>query len=241
MVGAIHGRTRGQPGDWTAVGDAAVILRAATLDEVRPLFERHHQYAGVSAAATYTFAVEENGEIVAAFTWQPPPFGAARSVCPEMPQAVLSLSRMAAVPKKEREMKKISKPLRVQRDLLIDRTRWPVLITYSDEGVINERGSPTTGNSYLYAGFEKTTKRRVPQFSDPAGRRSSTYRNGLSSRTGLTLLGHADIQRWEHWACERGQAAVWMAEHGWVRVPVPGKVWKSGSPAHRFSYRPVSP
>lgn len=216
-------------------------LRTATLEEVRPLFERYHQYAGVSSSATYTFAVEEEGVIVAAFAWQPPPFGAAKSVCPEMPQAVLSLSRMVAVPRGERKLQKISKAIRKQRDHLIDRTRWPVLVSYSDEGIVNERGTPTTGNTYLYSGFEKTTKRKAPQFTDASGRRSSKYKNGRSSTLGLTLIGKAQIQRWEHWACARGEAAAWMAGHGWVRVPVPGKVWKSGSPAHRFSWQPATP
>lgn len=204
------------------------MLRTATRSEVLPLFEREHRYAGLSSSCTYLFAVEEEGRIVAAYAWQPPPYGCARSVCPEQPSGVLALSRMVAVPREERRLRHISKPLRVQMRRLIDRSRWPALVTFSDEGLGH------TGHVYKCSGWEKTTRALRSQYVDDRGRRTSTYANGRHSREGLTSIGSAYIQRWEHWICERGEAARYMIDRGWKRVPVPGRYWKSGSKAYRW-------
>jgi hypothetical protein len=87
-------------------------LRACDLPVVRALCVAHHGYASAGNNATYAFAVYENDRPVAAFVWQPPPPGAARSVCPESPGGVLALSRMVAVPHEQRRLAHISKPLR---------------------------------------------------------------------------------------------------------------------------------
>ena len=67
-------------------------LRTCPLSVVRTLCERFHGYGGAGGSATYAFAVYENGEPVAAYSWQPPPPGAAFAVSPEFPQGVLALS-----------------------------------------------------------------------------------------------------------------------------------------------------
>lgn len=223
-----------------AVGDGArastpptstvrgIDLRAVTLAEVRHLFERYHAYAGVTAIATYCFAVFEDGVPVAAFTWSPATPGAASAVCPEEPGAVLALTRMVAIPRAERRMQHISKALRQQARFMIDRTRWPVLITYSDEGLGH------CGHVYKCAGWQRTDRNLRPQYVNAAGARVSTYAGGECSTAGLTKVGVAYIQRWEHWVCTRGEAARWMAAHGWVREAVPGKTWRSGNPASRW-------
>lgn len=156
-----------------------MILRAAARDEVLSLFERHHAYAGISRSTTYLFAVEEPCGIVAAFAWQPPPPGAAKSVCAEAPHGVLAL----------------------------------------------------TGHVYKCSGWQPTIRSQRPQFVDADGVRRSAYANGRSGHAHLRSIGTATIQRWEHWSCERGDAARWMEAHGWQRVAVPGKQWRSGSPA----------
>ena len=71
-------------------------LRRCTISEVRQLCSIYHPYKSANRTATYCFGVYENDKIVAAYAWQPPPPGAAKSVCPEAPQGVLSLSRMVA-------------------------------------------------------------------------------------------------------------------------------------------------
>lgn len=112
----------------------AYDIRRCSIEVVRGLCERFHIYESAGGLAVDAFAVYENGEPVAGYAWQPPPPGAAKGVCPEAPQGVLALSRMVAVPKSDRALKHVSKPLREQMKRMIDRTRWPVLVTYSDEG-----------------------------------------------------------------------------------------------------------
>lgn len=218
--------------------DPMYDLRVATRDEVLPLFERYHGYKSLSRSMTYCFAVIEDGRPVAAYAWQPPPVGAARAVCPEAPHGVLALSRMVAVPKAERRLKHISKPLRRQMNHRIDRTRWPALVTYSDEGQRNERGDPHNGFVYACSGWTPTIRSRRPVHIDSAGARASTYSNGKHGRRDLGSAGWTWIQRWENFVCPRGEALAWMTAHGWERVAIPGKVWASGQPAHTFVRRP---
>lgn len=203
-------------------------IREITLNEVRALCEKFHGYGTAGGASVYCFGVHEKGALVAAYSWQPPPPGAARAVCPEAPQGVLALSRMVAVPSGERALNHVSKPLRHQMRHLIDRGRWPVLITYSDEG------QGHTGHVYKCAGWEKTSKTSRPFYLNSDGRRASSYSNGRHGGRGLLRGGNTTIQRWEHRVCSRGQAAVWMAGNGWLRLPVEGKTWRSGNIAHTY-------
>jgi hypothetical protein len=202
-------------------------IRPCEIGVVRNLCERFHGYGTAGGAAAYCFAIYEDDEPVAGYAWQPPPLGAAKSVCPEAPWGVLSLSRMVAVPKSERQLKHISKPLRLQMKRLIDRTRWPVLVTFSDEG------QGHTGYVYKCSGWEKTTRSRVKVMADAEGVRRSRYSNGRDTE-GLVFQAHTFIQRWEHWACPRGDAASFMCEHGWERVPIEGKFWRSGNQAFKI-------
>lgn len=202
-------------------------IEPVALEVVRDLCEHHHGYGSAGGVAVYCWAVMEDEQPVAAYSWQPPAPGAAKSVCPEAAYSVLSLSRMVAVPKSQRHLKHVSKPLRVQMRLLIDRTRWPVLLTYSDEG------QGHTGYVYECSGWTKTTRKRVPVFEDETGRRTSRYSNGKTGGRDLVRAGWTWVQRWEHWACEHGRADEWMAAHGWSRVPS-GRTYRSGQPAFRF-------
>lgn len=215
----------------------------APLEDVRELCAKYHSYQSAGDVATYCFGVYENRvgpysyfgerkELVAGYTWQPPAPGAAKSVCPEAPQAVLMLSRMVAVPKEERQLKHVSKPLMKQMKKLIDRTRYPVLVTYSDEG------EGHTGYVYQCSGWKKTTRAQVKTFVDENGRRVSPYANGsYAKRAGVVREGLTWIQRWEHWVCERGIANHWLDMHGWQRIAIPGKTWRSGNQAYRYERR----
>jgi len=203
-------------------------LQECKLGVVHELCRRYHGYGSAGGSATYCYAVYEEGRAVAAFAWQPPPPGAAKAVCPEAPHAVLALSRMVAVPKDERLLNHISKPLRKQMRDLIDRGRWPVLLTFSDEG------QGHTGHVYKCSGWEKTSRSRANVFTDESGRRTSSYSNGKTGGRDLIRDGHTMLQRWEHWACERGKADEWVTQAGWVREAVEGKTWKSGNQAFRY-------
>lgn len=202
-------------------------LRSCDLNDVRPLFQEHHGYGDAGGSATYCYGLFEHDRLVAAFTWQPPAYGAAKSVCPDAPWAVLALSRMVAVPRAERECQKLSLVLRKQFKL-IDRTRWPVLITYSDEG------QGHNGWVYRCARMKRTSRKQVRYYTDAAGVRRSALSNGKTDTSALTLGGHTWINRWEHWACKRDEVLRHIHGAGWLRVPIPGKVWASGNPANRI-------
>jgi hypothetical protein len=135
---------------------------------------------------------------------------------------------MVAVPKVERQLRHISRPLRRQMRVLIDRTRWPVLLTYSDEG------QGHTGYVYKCSGWEATIRRQRPTFLDAQGRRVSSYSDGKHDTSKLLRGEPTWIQRWEHWTCPRGSAGEWMSAHGWRRVVLPGVVWRSGSQAYTY-------
>lgn len=204
-----------------------MLIEACTLEDVRELCELHHGYGRAGGVSVYNWAVVEDGRNVAAFSWQPPAPGAAASVCPEQPAGTLALSRMVAVEKPDRALKHISKPLRVQMRELIDRTRWPVLVTYSDEG------QGHNGFVYQCSGWEKTTRKRVATLVDAQGRRTSRYSNGKTGGRVLLRTGSTWVQRWEHWVCARGEAAEYMAARGWRRVPS-GRTYRSGAPGMRW-------
>lgn len=203
-------------------------IRAVPLDWVRSLCEQFHGYGSAGNTSVYAFGVFEGNSMVAGYAWQPPPPGAAKAVCPEAPQGVLALSRMVAVPRELRRLNHVSRPLRRQMKRLIDRTRWPVLVTYSDEG------QGHTGHVYKCSGWQRTVRRSSPVFLDTKGRRASSYSCGKHGSRELRRAGSSMITRWEHWACERGQAHEWMIANGWRRMPVAGKVWRSGNQAYTY-------
>lgn len=209
------------------------LLDGCELGVVRDLCERFHGYGSVGNNSTYGFAVWEDERPVAAYIWQPPAPGAARNVCPEAPHAVLALSRMVAVPREERHLRHVSRPLRRQMRVLIDRTRWPVLVTYSDEG------QGHTGHVYKCSGWMPTRRSRRPVFVDKQGRRVSSYSNGKHDTSRVKRDGWTWVQRWEHWACERGMAHVWLDANGWRRVPIPGAKWRSGNQAYTYLQEPA--
>jgi hypothetical protein len=203
-------------------------LRPVTMDVVRDLCARFHGYESSGDVAVYAFAVFEHDRAVAAYAWQPPPVGAARSACPEAPYGVLALSRMVAIDRANRSLRHVSRPLRRQMRALIDRTRWPVLITYSDEG------QGHTGHTYKCSGWYPTVRLPRPFFVDKDGHRASSYANGKHGARDLVRGGTTMLQRWEHRVCPPGQTAIWMTNHGWHRIAIPGKTWASGNQAYTF-------
>ena len=151
-------------------------LRPVSLEVVRDLCQQFHGYGSAGGRATYAFGVFEGERVVAAYAWQPPPLGSAKLVCPEAPAGVLSLSRMVACPKEERQLNHVAKPLRRQMRQLIDRGRWPVLVTYSDEG------QGHTGHVYKCSGWAQMAPSVRPVFVDSQGRRASCYSDGKARR-----------------------------------------------------------
>lgn len=204
-----------------------IDLRSCRVDEVAHLFLEFHGYKSVGQTATYCFGVFEDGRPVAAFIWNPPPPGPAKSLSSAIGGAgVLALSRMVAVPQDQRRLRHISKPLRRQMAYRIDRGRWPVLVTYSDSSLGH------TGHVYRCSGWQEDGQRSRPICTTDDGQRKSIYASG--KRSSAVITGTATLTRWVHRVCPVGEESAWLERHGWVRVPVPGKKWASGAPAHHW-------
>lgn len=199
-------------------------LRECDQAVLQDMCSRYHGYGGAGRVFSYVFAVYEDGVPVASFGWKPPAPGAAKSVYSKEPGLVLSLSRMVAVPKTERRLKHISKPLKKQMKSMVDRSRWPVLVTYSDEG------QGHTGYVYQCSGWKPTKRSKSYFWEDGDGNRTSVYRAGRTVNLGRPS-GVTYLQRWEHWI---HPDPSWVAYcHGWGKVAT-GKTWRNGSPAFRW-------
>ena len=207
-------------------------LRRCDEDTVERLCAAHHGYAGAGRVFFACFAVYEDGRPVAVYAWKPPPPGAAKSAAPDAPWSVLALSRMAAIPRGQRRLNHVSKPLRRQMRTLLDRGRWPVLLTYHDEG------QGHTGHVYKCSGWTPTVRRKATTLT-LEGVRVSRYANGITRTPEGAVRGETWLQRWEHRACAAGDEARHMAAAGWVREPIPGKVWRSGRQAFRIVRAPA--
>lgn len=203
-------------------------IRPCTIEDVARLCVAHHGYGGAGKLAVCCQGVYEEERLVAAFAWLPPPPGAALSVCPEVAGGVLALSRMVAVPKTERVLRHISKPLRIIMRRVIDRTRWPVLITYSDESLGH------LGHVYKCSGWKPTIRRKSPSYENGTGQRVSSYSAGVTRVGALVRLPDKYTLRWEHWISPTPLA--YMVDYGWRLEPVPGKVWRSGKQAHTWAH-----
>ena len=200
-------------------------IRECHFDDVQRLCTTYHAYKGAGRTAVVCHGVYVDGRIVAAFSWLPPPLGAAKAVAGDGAAGVLALSRMIAVPRAERpRCKHISKPLKIIMMRHLDRTRWPILITYSDESVGH------TGYVYKCSGWTPTDRNQSAAYEDVVGVRASSYSNGTCRAADLTRIDDKWTQRWEHRITDR-PALEWMEAHGWRRVAVPGKRWRSGSQA----------
>ena len=113
--------------DWT--------VRTVELATARRLVEEHHYARGGSNTATFrhglfpvTAMFEE--ECVGVAWWIPPTKSAALATYPQNWQGVLSLSRLVVAP----GVPKNACTFMLSRSMkLIDRKRWPCLVTYADE------------------------------------------------------------------------------------------------------------
>lgn len=208
-----------RPAPWTGPR-----IERGTRAELLDLCQRYHAYQGAGAVGQ-VFVVREGGRCMAALAFQPPAYGAAAMLAPSEPGAVSALSRMVAVPREQRDWV-LSSLLREILDGHLDRTRYPVVATWSDYGVGHN------GAVYRQAGMKRGGAVQRPVYELDGVRRAGTAGGG--ARTEAQRVGETRLRLWTDRVCPIGEEGAWMAAHGWRRVPVPGKTWRSGAPAHRW-------
>ena len=203
-------------------------IRPVHISVVADLVARYHGYAGSGKVATYCFGVFEDERVVAAFSWNPCAPAAAKALSAAPGGAgVLALTRMVAVPREQRRMQHISKALYRQTSRLIDRGRWPVLVTYSDASLGH------TGHVYKCAGWQPDGA-RCAVHRMVGGTRMSRYSNGRMVDARAAELVRTTITRWVLRACPVGRELEHMRSCGWHRVAKPGRVWASGAAAYTW-------
>lgn len=116
----------------------------------------HHYAKGASNTATYLHGLYPSkwhwyNECVGVAWWIPPTKSAAQATHPENWEGVLSLSRLAILPDTP---KNAATFLLAGSRRLIDRDRWPVLLTYADEWR-GHTGAIYRADNWEYAGLTK--------------------------------------------------------------------------------------
>lgn len=104
------------------------------------LVKDFHYAGGAANTETYChglYLVARPAEIVGVAWWIPPTKAAARATYPEDWQGVLALSRLVIAPGVP---KNACSFLLARSRKLIDRDRWPCLVTYADEGQEHDGG-----------------------------------------------------------------------------------------------------
>lgn len=111
------------------------VVRTIKLATARRLVEAHHYSRGASNTATYRHGLFHHtatteGECLGVAWWIPPTKSAALATYPDNWQGVLALSRLAIDPSVPRNACSflIARSMR-----LVDRQRWPCLVSYADE------------------------------------------------------------------------------------------------------------
>lgn len=198
------------------------LPRRVPRSEVVDLFETYHAYAGVGAVAAFWAAGDP---AQAAWAWTPAAPGAARKMCPECPSLVLGLARMVATPRVGRDWH-ISKPLKWVMKRGIDRTRWPVLVTYADTGVGH------SGHVYRVSGWVEDGRVSRPYY-EVGGVRVSPYRDGRMRTDLRRPAGKTELIRFVNRACPPGEERAFAAAGGWTQVDT-GKTWRNGSPRRKW-------
>jgi len=163
------------------------VSRAWDSAEVESMYARFHPYKSGPGRCAIHYKATENGKTIAVFSFKPPAYGSAYKVCPADPHCVVSLSRMCALPKEERETKHISKIMRKLWDLLPENYR--ICVTYSDESCGH------TGYVYQCAGFTKDGVTGQSYYVDENGARTSINTSGKRNAEAV-FAGYCVLTRW---------------------------------------------
>jgi hypothetical protein len=157
-------------------------VRPISLDRAREMVRRHHYARGGSNTAVYTFGLLPRRSIfefeaVAATWWLPPTKVCGAGILPANPQGVLALSRLVCEPNAP---KNAASFILRHSMRMIDRVRWPALVTFADEWKAH------TGAIYLAAGWKFAGYTKPERTYTKAGRM-------ISRKRGPVTLTHSQM------------------------------------------------
>lgn len=135
-------------------------VRPVTLAIATALVAAHHYAGGGSNTGVYFHGLFRKGEFwdnncVGVAWWMPPTKAAALATYPENWQGVLTLSRLVIVPDVP---KNAATFLLAASRRLIDRRKWPCLLTYADE-MQGHTGTIYRADNWEYCGMTKPENR----------------------------------------------------------------------------------
>lgn len=165
-------------------------VRDASMMDGRRLVEANHYARGASNTRTYLHGLfprwADNAEPVGVAWWIPPTKSAAKNVAGEGWRGVLALSRLVCEPDVPRNGASF---LIAKSISLIDRARWPVLLTYADDwqghsgGIYRATGWREDGRTAP----EPTYQIEGRMVSRKAGPKTRTHADMLN--LGATMVG----------------------------------------------------
>lgn len=129
-------------------------VRQITLEVATPLIEKYHYAKGGSNTATYLHGLFRTGELFdyncqGVAWWIPPTKAAAKYVYPQNWQGVLSLSRLVILP----GVPKNACSFLLSRSMkMINREKWPALVTYADTWR-GHTGGIYKATNWIYSGM----------------------------------------------------------------------------------------
>lgn len=177
-------------------------VRVIPLATARSLVAAFHYSKGGSNTATYRHGLFKKGgsECVGAAWWIPPTKSAAMATYPENWEGVLALSRLVVAPGVP---KNAASFLLAASRKLIDRDRWPVLVTYADEWQ-GHTGAIYRADNWTYAGKtkpERTYRKDGVMVARKAGPKTRTHAEMLAM--GAELVGAFPKHKYVHVARPR--------------------------------------
>jgi len=127
-----------------------------SIEEARDLVERFHYSKGASNTRVYVHGLyrKSDNALLGVAWWLPPTKSCGKKTYPENPQGVLSLSRLVVHPDVPINAATF---LMASSRKLIDRDRWPCLVTYADTWRGHD-GAIYKADNWQYVGLTKPQK-----------------------------------------------------------------------------------
>lgn len=125
----------------------------ATLDQAQQMVEEHHYSKGGSNTRVYVHGLyrKEDDKLFGVAWWLPPTKSCGEATFPENGQGVLNLSRLVVLPEVPTNAATF---LMASSRKLVDRERWPCLVTYADTWR-GHTGAIYKADNWRYVGLTK--------------------------------------------------------------------------------------